>query len=112
MEFGQTVPDLGHLKGSQVAHVSFTSAPRKTCSFAYDTREVCEADPIGCRRPLLDFSVHAPSINAKEPHQAQDLGKRVQENLVNCNMKSDPKDIHQSQNVSQSFNFHGTRERT
>ena len=88
---------LGHLKGSQrvvqrvVARVSFTSAPRKTCSFAYDTREVCEADPIECPRPLLDFSVHAPSTNANEPHQAQDLGKRVQEKLVNCNVKSDPK---------------------
>ena len=68
----------------------------KRALFAYDTREVCEADPIGCPRPWLDC-VYAPSTNANEPHQAQDLGKRDQEKLVSCNMKSDPKDIHQSQ---------------
>ena len=46
----------------------------KRVLFAYDTREVCEADPIGCPRPLRDFSVHGPSTNTNEPHQAQDLG--------------------------------------
>ena len=45
----------------------------KRVLFEYDTREVCEADPIRCPRPLLDFRVHAPSTNTNEPHQAQDL---------------------------------------
>ena len=58
----------------------------KRALFAYDTREICEADPIVCPRPLLNL-----------PNQDQDLGKRDQEKLVICNMKSDPKDIHQSQ---------------
>ena len=106
MEFGKPVPDLGHLKGSQVARVSLTSAPRKTCSFALELKKSVRLIQW-ISKTFARLQCACSLSHANEPHQVQDLCKRVQEKLIDCNMKSHSKDIDQTQKVSQQKKFTG-----
>ena len=67
-----------------------------------NTKEVCEADQIGCPCACSIDQRQRDAPGARP-------GKRDQEKLANCNMKSTQKTFTNPKSVSQPFNSHKTR---